>query len=72
MSRLMARLRRRSRIRYWYVVEFVNGTSYCSVDGEVIASCLERFPHFWSDVLRYYCTWQVGMPEVVASMAVSV
>jgi len=65
MSGLMRRLRRRCRVRYCYVVEFVDGGSYCCADGVVIARCLERFPHLWLSVVRYYCTWQVGLPEVV-------
>jgi hypothetical protein len=58
-SRMLARLRRQPKYRYYYVVEFSTGLQLWSSCQEMLASCVACLPtSAVSHIVACYCTWK--------------
>ncbi len=59
-SRMLARQRRRSKMKYFYVVEFSNGLYLCSSRLTLLKWALLCVPvEYLENIVACYCTWEL-------------
>lgn len=59
-SRMLARLRRQRKYRYYYVIEFSTGLQVWSSCSEMLERCMAQLPVQWLQmIVAYYCIWKL-------------